>query len=208
MNQRKQEAQQQEQRTTFVVNVNITRGTVALLIAGMLLAALLGYLAWGQQRVSAATPQVPEAPAAPAAGSGGLRKYYRTDTAFSPTLASTACGTGYHFASIWELLDPSNLEYAGERPDAWGGPLYDMGEGPPTGAGGLPLQGYVRTGYGTDASGYPGQGNCDNWTSDNENHYGTVAGVSHEWGTAEDLFAWNIDVTPCNIRTGVWCVED
>jgi hypothetical protein len=206
MNERKRE--QQEQNATFVININITRGIVAVLIAAMLLAAFLGYLAWGQQEASAATLQAPQAPAAPAAGLGGLRKYYRTGTAYSPTLASTACGSGYHFASMWELLDPSNLEYAGEHPDAWWGPLYDMGEGPVTGATDGPLQAYVRTGYGTETSGYPGRANCNNWGSDDVTHHGTVAGLSHGWSVEEDMFVWNIGVNTCDTRTGVWCVED
>ena len=203
------EQEKKQEAGPLVISVNLTRGLVAVLIAALLVVAFVGYLALGQKRASA-SPAMPEAPQAPAAASSGLRKFYRTATAYSPTLASTACAPGYHFASIWELLDPSNLEYAGELDDAWGGPSYDMGEGPVTGTGGYALQGYVRTGYNAapDPVGYTGQANCNGWTSDSISDHGTVAGLTHQWGTAEDLFVWNVGVSTCNVRTGVWCVED
>jgi len=191
-----------------VVHIELGRGVVALLIAGMLLVAFLGYLAWGQERVTASAPQAPEAVAVPQIQFNGLRRFYRTSTAYTPTLASTACVTGYHFASIWELLDPSNLEYAAEELDAWSGPLYDMGEGPITGADDGPIMAYARTGYNADVSGVSGKANCNNWQSDDENHYGTMVGLTHEWGSAEDMFIWNVGVNTCNVRAGVWCVED
>ena len=202
----KEQEEKQEART-LVINVNLTRGLVAVLIAALLVVAFVGYLALGQRRASASSA-VPAAPQAPAVASSGLRKFYRTATAYTPTLATTACAPGYHFASIWELLDPSNLEYAGELGDAYGGPLYDMGEGPVTGAGGLPIPGYVRTGYSADVSDVKGQANCNNWTSDDSGDRGTMAGLTHEWGSVESLFVWNILINTCNVRAGVWCVED
>ena len=157
------EEKKPKEERTLVINIKLTRKLVAVLIAASLVVAFVGYLALGQRKVSA-SPAAPEAPEASTASSSGLRKFYRTKDAYTPTLASTACAPGYHFASIWELLDPSNLEYAGELPDAWVGPLYDMGEGPPTGSEGWPLQAYVRTGYNADVSGVRGQANCNGWT--------------------------------------------
>jgi len=202
--------QEKEQETkTFVININLTRGLVVVLIAVLLTVAFLGYLAWGQAQAVASAPQMPEAPAAPATGSSGLRKFYRTSTAYTPTLATTACAPGYHFASIWELLDPSNLEYTCDPLDAWCQSLYyDLGEGPPTGSEGWPLQAYVRTGYNADVSGVRGQANCDNWASDDPSDYGTLASLTHEWGVVEDLFVWDIGLNPCHTKAGVWCVED
>ena len=196
-----------EQGRTLVINIHLNRGVVAALIAVLLLVGFVGYLALGPGEASA-SPAAPEAPAAPATGSSGLRKFYRTSTAYTPTLATTACAPGYHFASIWELLDPSNLEYASEIPDAWSGSYYDMGEGPPTGAEGWPLQAYVRTGYSLDVSGVRGQANCDGWTSDDPGDHGTMASLTHQWGSAEDLFVWDIGLNTCNNRSGIWCVED
>jgi hypothetical protein len=201
------EEKKPKEERTLVINIKLTRKLVAVLIAASLVVAFVGYLALGQRKVSA-SPAAPEAPEASTASSSGLRKFYRTKDAYTPTLASTACAPGYHFASIWELLDPSNLEYAGELPDAWVGPLYDMGEGPPTGSEGWPLQAYVRTGYNADVSGVRGQANCNGWTSDDPSDYGTMASLTHEWGSAEDLFVWDIGLNPCKTKAGVWCVED
>jgi hypothetical protein len=204
----KEQEKKQEART-LIININFTRGVVAVLVAGLLVVAFLGYLAWGQEKVSASAPQVPEAPAAPAVVSGGLRKFYRTFETFTPTMTSTACGSGYHFASLWELLDPSNLEYDGAHPDAEVGIGWDMGEGPFTGQGGLGKSGWIRTGHAADTSGVPGRANCGNWvTSDVSSHYGTTAGLSFDWGNVEELFVWDLTTSECDYRTGVWCVED
>ena len=35
-----------------------------------------------------------------------------------------------------------------------------------------------------------------------------MAGLTHEWGSAEDLFVWDIGLNPCSTKAGVWCVED
>jgi hypothetical protein len=203
--------QEKKQGKTLIVNIHLTRGVVAVLIAGLSVVAFFGYLAWGQQQAEASAPQARQAPAAPAAASGGLRKYYRTADAYSPTLASTACGAGYHFASIWELLDTSNLEYAGEHPDA-SAIEDDMGEGPPTGGAGLPRHGWVRTGHNDDPSDKPGQANCEAWMSMNPAYYGTTAGLTPDWSSATtykaDISVWDVGVSTCNYSTGVWCVEN
>jgi hypothetical protein len=205
--------EQKEQGKTLVINIRLTRGMAAVLIAALLVVVCVGYLALGQKEVSAG-PAVPEASEASMASSSGLRKFYRTMNSYTPTRASTACASGYHFASIWELLDPSNLEYAGEHPDAWVGIGWDMGEGPFTGSGtgafAAGKHGWIRTGYDADAtSGVPGQANCNNWvTSQDPNDYGTTAGLSWKWGVAEDFSVWDLGTSECKYATGVWCVED
>jgi hypothetical protein len=98
MKRQKEERESQEQ--TLVVNINLTRGLVALLTLALLTAAVLGYLAWGHERVTASSPQ------APMAESTGMRKYYLTIAAYhgnEPTGAGV-CASGYHFASLWEIL--------------------------------------------------------------------------------------------------------
>jgi hypothetical protein len=206
------EESRNEQGRTLVINITLTRGVVAALVAVLLLVAFVGYLALGEQDVSA-SPAVPEAPAAPAASSG-LRKYYRTSTSYPSTEVLTACATGYHFASIWELLDVSNLEYAGEHSDAEVPSGWDVGEGPFTGAtdpfaGPSGKHGWIRTGYGPNTTpGVAGHANCNVWTSVSSGHYGTTAGLSWEWGVAEDIFVWDVAVAQCDYATGVWCVED
>jgi hypothetical protein len=193
-----------EKERTLVININLTRGLVALLIVGLLALAFVGYLALGQKRASASQA------AAPAAPSGGLRKYYRTATSYLPTEAITACATGYHFASLWELLDPSNLEYAGELPDA-SAIEDDMGEGPPTG-GPYPRHGWVRTGHNDDVSAVAGQANCNTWDSTSDTEYGTSAGLTLDWLSATsykaDISVWDVGILSCDTSYGVWCVED
>jgi hypothetical protein len=200
-------SENREQERTLVINITLTRGMVAALIAALLTVAFMGYLALGQKQASA-SPAVPEAPAA---SSGGLRNYYRTADAYTPTAAINACATGYHFASLWELLDPSNLEYAGEHPDA-SVIEDDMGEGPPTGGGGLPRHGWVRTGHNDYAIPVPGQANCNSWTSDSASHYGTTAGLTPDWLSATtyraDISVWDVGTLTCDTPYGVWCVED
>jgi hypothetical protein len=202
------EEKKSKKERTLVINIKLTRGLVAVLIVGLLVVAFVGYLALGQRRASASPAA---APAAPAATSGGLRKYYRTATAYLSTEALAACATGYHFASIWELLDVSNLEYAGEHPDA-SAIEDDMGEGPPTGGGGLPRHGWVRTGHNDYTDPAPGQANCNSWTSNSSSYYGTTAGLTPDWLSATtyraDISVWDVGTYTCDYSTGVWCVED
>lgn len=128
---------EKNERKMLVIDINLTRSVVALVIASLILVAAVGYLALGNQGASAADlPVAAGAPAAPAASSNGLRRYYRTASTYTPSQAPTACAAGYHFASFWEILDPSNLEYANDHPDAYTLEA-DMGEGPPTGSGGF-----------------------------------------------------------------------
>ncbi len=200
-----------KERKMWVIVINLTRSVVTLAISGLILVAGLGIFALEARSAAASNAssalEVPQA--APAVSSNGLRRYYRTADTYTPAFAINACGTGYHFASLWEILDTSNLEYAGERIDAFSGDA-DMGEGPPVGGKGLGRPGWIRTGYNNSNTGVTGQANCDAWTSVNPAHYGTLAGLSYEWGagTTEDIFVWNVELGNCEYRTGVWCVED
>jgi len=200
---------EQRERKILIIDIDLTRNVVVLIIAGLILAAVVGYLALGNQGAAAADlPAAAEAPAAPAASSNGMRRYYRTLNTYTSPQALTACATGYHFASLWELLDTSNLEYNNDHPDAYTLEA-DMGEGPPTGGGGFGRHGWIRTGYNSSSStGLAGQDNCNAWTSTNGSHYGTTVGLSYAWGSAEDIFVWEASVVGCDYSTGVWCVED
>ncbi|MBN1978892.1 MAG: hypothetical protein JW918_15950 [Anaerolineae bacterium] len=202
---------EKKERKMVVIDINLTRSVVALVIAGLILVAAVGYLTLGNQGAAAADlPASAEAPAAPAASSNGLRRYYRTVNTYTPPQALTACAIGYHFASFWEIMDPSNLEYANDHPDAYTLEA-DMGEGPPTGSGGFGRFGWIRTGYNSSAiSGVPGQDNCSAWFSTSGSDYGTVVSLSYVWGagTTEDLFVWDVALAGCDYPTGVWCVED
>jgi hypothetical protein len=65
----------------------------------------------------------------------------------------TACAKGYHMASIWEILDTSNLSYNTDL----GVIVDDSGSGPPNA-----IEGWIRTGDVTSDH----FTNCKAWTSD------------------------------------------
>jgi len=184
----------------IVVDIHLTRGLLALLALALLAAAFLGYLAWNRDEAAAAGLQAPAAssPASPA----GMRHFYLTElSAYVGGWASVACGDGYHMASLWEMVDPSNLKYA------WPSWAADSGQGPPSG-----WQGWVRTGAGSSNIQAPGIGNCNAWTSSSAGDYGTVAQLAQDWlGTgahSPNFQLWHVDVLSCDNVISVWCVED
>jgi hypothetical protein len=191
----------------LVIEINLTRGLVALLVAGMLLAAFLGYLAWGQGEVAASAPQ------APLASSTGMRQYYLTEDQYegdepggTDGNGAGVCAAGYHFASMWELLAPSNLKYNTDL----GYTRDDSGQGPPSAT-----PGWVRTGnVSSSTSGTVGIDNCDNWSTNDPGGSGTPKGpqarFDSNWDTAGTFPGWVVEnnVTGCGSFTRVWCVED
>jgi len=195
-------------------------GLVALLVSAVLVAALLGYLAWGRDEVAASGPQASFDPASfgfaqdrqdrPLAASAGLRGYYLTQDTYNGADAdgtdgngAGVCAEGYHFASLWEILDPSILKYN----TGLGMVRDDSGQGPPT----LPfVGGWVRTGFGRSGSTTPGVGNCDGWDSSSDSDWGTLARLPSDWTAGQDLHVWQVDTTTCNtaVLVRVWCVAD
>jgi plastocyanin len=126
---------------TIAIDIDLTRGLVGLLALALLVAAFGGYLAWGQGEVAASGPQAPldHARDKPLASSAGMRQYYLTQT-FHRGAEADGAGVGadgYHFASLWEIMDPSSLKYdttLGKTSD-------DSDQGPPT----YQSVGWVRT---------------------------------------------------------------
>ena len=188
---------------TLVINIKLTRGLVGVLIATLLAVAFVGYLALGQKRASASPATVPETSAA--AASSGLRKYYMSAINYQGNLQATAvCITGYHMASLWEIVDPSNLEYATDLiASGTAKSCDDVGQGPPAS-----YVGWVRTGYDNSPTGPAGQANCDGWSSANSGHYGTTAALPPDWAAGADIDAWEFGTLTCNDALPVWCVED
>lgn len=132
------------------------------------------------------------------------RSYYVTaETTYTGLTAPNACSSGYHMASMWEILDPSNLVYDTAR----GATTGDSGEGPP-----IDLDGWVRTGRNpimgrTD----PGGANCLGYTSQDSAENGTAAELPQgTWSTrtALPVSPWVVLTRSCNSTTRVWCVED
>jgi hypothetical protein len=186
---------------TIVIDINLNRGLVALLALALLMAAFVGYLAWNQGAVAASGPQAPldHARDKPLASSAGMRGYYLTTSSYRGAEALTACASGYHFASLWEIIDPSNLKYD----TTLGKTRDDSGQGPPTF-----YYGWVRTGYLSSVSSTAGTGNCSAWTSSGVYDEGTDARLPSDWTAAKDIHVWEVGTTSCNNWVSVWCVED
>jgi len=130
-------------------------------------------------------------------GSSGRYYYLTISTAFGDG-PLFECSLGYHMASLWEIMDTSNLIYntsIGEQND-------DSGSGPPTN-----LWGWVRTGGPYDTSSTPGMGNCAQWM-DYRYGDGTKARLPSNWTTGTDIGTWEVGTKMCDIPLPVWCVED
>jgi hypothetical protein len=175
-------------------------GVMALLTVAVLVTAFLGYLvlrpkgaAAGAQAIEMQTAQSSYAP---------LRQYYLTSSyAYNGSQATSACAAGYHMASLWEILDPSNLRYNTSLGDS----RADSGMGPPTVS-----FGWVRTGHNNDTGTTPGQANCNSWSSSSGAHSGTTVRLATDWSdaTQQDMFVWDVGVRACSDTAPVWCVAD
>jgi hypothetical protein len=135
------------------------------------------------------------------AQSGSGSRFYLTGTEYPANEALTACASGYHMASLWEILDVSNLVYGHPAAHV----RADSGQGPPSDA-----YGWVRTGYIASTSDTAGTGNCSNWTSTSNADRGTSIGLSRYWVTAPgDIGPWDATFAACDsVEQRVWCVGD
>jgi hypothetical protein len=132
-----------------------------------------------------------------------VRRYYQTTDGHQGDTALAACGTGFHMASQWEILDTSNLKYATEL----GFAFTDSGAGPPT------RIGWTRTGGGTAGAepipGSAGFSNCFVWTSQDSADRGTAVILSLNWKIPSVVVSpWEAQSRGCNESLPVWCVED
>lgn len=136
--------------------------------------------------------------------SDGRKQYYLTNFGFPASQAKAACLAGFHMASLTEILDPSNLQYALLDPliaaraeqDARGAPHPE---------------GWVRTVYQLGSGvGPPGQANCFSYSSfANATEFGTVARLTSDWTTAPlSVSPWSTRTETCLTNVRVWCVED
>jgi hypothetical protein len=126
--------------------------------------------------------------------------YYLTTTPYAGSAADTACDSGFHMASMWEILNMTNLRYDTGR----GMTEDDSGSGPPQF-----LFGWVRTGDSSYGGDVRGLANCHAWTSSDGSDYGTRAGISQYWDQpATEVSPWYVFVTSCDSPSYVWCVED
>lgn len=132
-----------------------------------------------------------------------LRKFYLTKTEHTGDVALFACAQGFHMASMWEILDPSNLVYDFNL----GATEDDSGQGPPG-----DLEGWIRTGNNASGSGSPGSANCNAWTTQFDASGTVVQLPQSSWGLGERPYSaitpWRAFTRGCQFASNVWCVED
>jgi hypothetical protein len=168
----------------------------ALLIAALLTTSFLAYLAWGGAGISSADAQSAEASSASAAGT---REFYLTRSTHNGGDADAACEPGYHMASLWETLDPSNLKYNSHL----GATDLDSGQGPPSDP-----AGWIRTG-GSTSGAVPGYANCQGYTTNASGQQGTTVWLDTTWnGSGAGIHVWEATTWSCASSSRVWCVED
>jgi hypothetical protein len=150
-----------------------------------------------------------------AAGWNGRRFYLTKDKAYQGNQALSACSSGYHMASFFEIFSLADLQYD----TTLGLTEADSGFGPPTDIG----IGWIRTGNRSLSSGLADAGlaSCNVWTSNAQNLTGSLIGLSSSWGLRGSGPAiaspWLV-VSPgptsgdftnrCNNQQRVWCVQD
>ena len=182
---------------TIVIDIKLTRGLVVALSCVLVAVALLTCLTLTGE--SAAASEVETAEAA----STGMRQFYLTKEGYQGNATETACAEGYHFASLWEIADPSNLKYN----TTLGYVQTDSGQGPPTFYNGV--LGWVRTGYIAYTGGDAGKANCNLWTSASSSDRGSDAYLNPDWtGGVQHIGVWSVAHGGCQVHNHVWCVED
>jgi hypothetical protein len=177
------------------------RSNLAMLLTLVIIAIIIsGYLVVAQESVAASNQH------APAVAATRMRQYYLTEDSFKGSKPSGSngsgagvCANGYHFASLWEILDPSNMKYD----TVLGDDLLDSGKGPPS-----YTSGWVRTGSSSNNSPNPGRTNCSNWEF--ESGLGTVVSLTTNWtdSSNRDIFVWDAAFQSCSEEVQVWCMED
>jgi len=138
------------------------------------------------------------------AGSPGGRMYYLTTSSFegNQVLNRTTCAPGFHVASIFELINASNLSYDKTR----GIVNPDQGAGPPTGN-----SGWVRTGAISWTGQVAGRANCSVWTSNSGADYGSAISIVTEWDNnvlTPELSPWVALTHACSFGNNVWCIQN
>jgi hypothetical protein len=116
----------------------------------------------------------------------------------------SACAAGFHMASLWEILDPTQLQYD----TTLGQTTEDSGFGPPS-----RLGGWIRTGKpSTSGSIYPGGASCAGYSTA-VGLLGSVVFLTSSWDVTvvpADFIApwWNGITSQCANEIAVWCVQD
>lgn len=174
--------------TSVRIHLKLGRLTLLLLIA--LLLALIG---------SFGDAQASRSPSQPAFNAMQVGSYYLTSGSYTGNLADEACAAGYHMATLWEILDTSNLVY--DTSLGYQHTPGDGGAGPPT-----TILGWVRTGSTPSIGATPGSGNCAVWTHGIAGTYGSVIYLPNNWSApGSTMGPWVTDFRECNQPQQVWC---
>ncbi|NIN66660.1 MAG: hypothetical protein GTO63_18630 [Anaerolineae bacterium] len=185
------------------IRINLDTLPLRLLILGLLAAlmvGLVGSVAWAGERAS---PGEGRRYAPLSQGVSGRRYYLTSADTYDGNDAPGACGAGYHFASVWELLDVSNMTYNSAL--GYQHTIPDMGDGPPS-----DVEGWVRTGNVANVGpNVPGTHNCGGYVSVGTGYKGTVVELPSNWAAPGTLIGtWSASSWSCDSTTRVWCVED
>jgi len=185
-----------KEEKTLIIDLRLSRGVVTILGIALIMVILFSFSITGERAVAATGETSPTQ-------SNGMRQFYLADSGYLGAVAKTACASGYHMASLWEIADPSNLKYN----TSLGHQQTDSGEGPP--ADEAYVRGWVRTGYISDGSTTVGRANCFNWGTSNPVWYGTTASLPTQWtSNLQDLGVWQLGYAECGQYLYVWCIED
>lgn len=125
-----------------------------------------------------------------------MRRYLMSTSFSAGDGVLTLCPSDFHFASMWELINPSALAYD----TILGAQDEDSGSGPP---GFRPA--WVRSGASFNSNNST-RGNCDGWTI-----FTGGSGATAELRTpidAQGQPAWEMDDVGCDIVLSAWCIED
>jgi len=179
-----------QKKRIIIIDVDVTKRLVGLLVGLVASLLLLTLILTGESRVATAS-------GAAETTADGMRQFYLSWGWFSTPDSPSACVQGYHFASLWEIADPSNLKYN----TYYGRDKDDSGEGPPSG-----YFARVRTGYSSNNSNTVGQANCNNWSS--STGYGTKAALLPNWSSSPDIGVWDVIAGECDETATIWCIED
>lgn len=142
------------------------------------------------------------------------RAFYLSQSQVAGDGPRQACAAGFHFASLFELLDVSHLRYAIEETDAFR--RADSGSGPPT-----MRYGWIRTGSeGNPGLADPGFANCAEslsgpdlaWRVVSPSESGTIVRLQGVWNSTSSMLGWlgpwEASVAGCDTLQAVWCIQD
>lgn len=130
------------------------------------------------------------------------KAFYLTAATHPGGTASTACASGYHMGTLWEIAQPQNHRYADEVTGAR--TATDRIAGPPAG---IFQSGWVRSGGNSLTTNSVGA-NCALWASSGSTHFGTQARLESTLAGTTATPGWIVTRVTCNAMPGVWCVED